>query len=462
MITKPAFRKIDTPPGFYRALVVIALPIILQNLLQTFVNMLDTIMVGQLGATEIAAVGLGNQIFFVLNMLLFGISSGGGIFVAQYWGKKDISGIRHTLGVTLSLSFTISIIFAAAALFCPRFLIGLYSSDPRVIDLGARYLRSVGASYPLIAVSFAYQLAFRSTEHVNLPMASTGASFVVNAIGNWLLIFGLKSAGGQVVIPALGVEGAGIATVIARAVEFFITIGYSYAKHFEAAGPLRELLSFDKAFLARFFKIALPVIINESLWGLGITAENAIFSHASTEAIAAFNITGTISQLTWVFFIGVGNGAGIIIGKKIGEGDETGARRYANRFAWFMPVMAIFIGSLLYPLSLALPYLFKVSPSISHQAQYMLRILMCFYPLNAFNMCFIVGICRSGGDTVYAGFNDIFWMWCVAIPLGALAAFVWHLEPCLIYLCLQSEQIFKMTAGLLRLRSGRWLHNVTR
>lgn len=354
--------------------------------------------------------------------------------------------------------------FAAGALICPRFLIGLYSRDPAVIDLGAQYLRSVGLSYPLMAISFAYQLAFRSTEHVNLPMVSTGASFAVNALGNWILIFGmnLNIGGVRIAVPALGVVGAGIATVLSRAVELAITLGYSYRKHFEAAGPLAELLGFDRAFLKRFFAVALPVILNETLWGLGITTENSIFSHASTEAIAAFNITGTISQLTWVFFIGVGNGAGIIIGKKIGEGDETGARRYAGRFSWFMPAMAVAIGSLLFPLSLALPALFRVGPSIIHQAQYMLRVLMCFYPLCAFNMCFIVGICRSGGDTVYAGINDILWMWCVAIPLGAIAAFVWHLEPWLVYLCLQSEQIFKMTAGLLRIKSGKWLHNVTR
>ena len=144
--------------------------------------------------------------------------------------------------------------------------------------------------------------------------------------------------------------------------------------------------------LARFIKIALPVIINETLWSLGITTENSIFSHASTDAIAAFNITGTISQLTWVFFIGVGNGAGIIIGKKIGEGAEAEARLYANRFAWFMPVMGVVIGSLLFPLSFALPALFNVGPYIIRQARLMLRILMCVYPANAFNMFFIVGM----------------------------------------------------------------------
>jgi putative MATE family efflux protein len=451
-------------PGFYGTLFSIAVPIILQNLLQTFVNMLDTIMVGQLGSAQIAAVGLGNQVFFMLNMILFGISSGGSIFVAQFWGKKDISGIRRTLGITLSLSLAVSVVFTVGSLFFPRELIGLYSQDPLVIELGAEYLRLVGISYPLMAISFAFQLAFRATEHVRLPMVSTAVSFGVNVLGNWLLIFGMHADvfGLHLVIPACGVKGAAVATVLSRIVELVITVGWSYHKKFEACGSLAELLSFDRGFLARFIRIALPVIINETLWGFGITAQNSIYAHAGTDAIAAFNITGTISQLTWVFFIGVGNSAGIIIGKRIGEGSEDLAHKYAVRFAWFMPLMAVGLGALLYPLSLLLPYMFNVEPEIIRQAQYMLRILMCLYPANAFNMCFIVGICRAGGDTVYAAFNDIFWMWAVAIPLGCAAAFIWHWEPYKIYMCLQVEQLLKTTSGILRVKSGKWLHNVTR
>ena len=451
-------------PGFFNALFAIAVPIILQNFLQTFVNMLDTIMVGRLGATEIAAAGLGNQIFFILNMILFGISSGGAIFVAQFWGKKDIAGIRRTLGITLTLSVVLSLIFMSAALFFPRELIGLYSSDERVIELGGQYLRFVAPSYPMLAVSFAFQLAFRATEHVKLPTVSTAVSICVNALFNYLFIFGASVPffGASLIIPAMGVKGAAIATVLSRFVELIITVGWAYRMQYEACGNFSQLFSFTSDFLARFVRIAFPVIINETLWSIGITTENAIFSHAGTDAIAAFNITGTISQLTWVFFIGVGNGAGIIIGKKIGEGAEREARQYANRCAWFMPALAVFIGSLLFPLSLALPALFNVESHIIAQAQIMLRILMCMYPINAFNMFFIVGLCRSGGDTVYAAFNDSVWMWFVAIPLAAAAAFALHAPPYLIYMCLQIEQLLKVGAGLLRVRNGKWLHNVTK
>ncbi len=455
--------KTKNLPGFYKTLFLIAIPIILQQLMQTFVNMLDTIMVGQLGSVEIAAVGLGNQIFFILNMILFGIASGGSIFIAQYWGKKDIQRIRQTLGVMLSISVIISLIFACGAICIPETLIGFYSKDTAVIQCGAQYLKAIGLSYPIMAVGFAYQFAFRSTEHVRLPMICTLISFSVNAALNMLLIFGLTVQFGpfSVSVPAFGVAGAAIATLISRTIETGILLLYSYSKKYEPCGSLKEILSFDKSFAARFARIAFPVICNETLWGTGITIENAIFARAGTDAIAAFNITGTISQLTWAAVIGCGNAAGIIIGKHIGAGKEKEAFSYAGRFAWFIPFLGFCVSALLYPLSLLLPFLFKVEPDILRQAQYMMWVLICFYPFNAFNMTFIVGICRSGGDTKYAAFHDLFWMWSISIPLGFAAALVFHWQPWQVYICLLIENIFKASAGILRLHSGKWMHNVT-
>lgn len=449
--------------GFYKKLFLIAVPITLQQLMQTFVNMLDTIMVGQLGAVEIAAVGLGNQIFFMLNMILFGISSGGSVFIAQFWGKKDLPRIHQTLGIMIFLATIISVLFTFAAAFIPEILISFYSKDTSVISFGAKYLRSVCLSYPIMAIGFAFQFAFRGTEHVKLPMIATIISFFFNAILNFLLIFGadFSFAGINFSVPALNVTGAGLATLISRCIETSILLIFSYAKKYEVCTRLKNIFSFDTSFFAKFSKIALPVIFNEALWGFGMTTENAIFAHAGTAAIAAFNITGTISQLTWVLIIGCGNGAGIIIGKYIGSGDEKSARSYATKLAVFMPTMATFIAFLLYPLGLSLPHLFKVDISILHQAQLMLLTLACFYPFNAFNMCFIVGVCRAGGDTKYAAFHDLFWMWVIAIPAGFFTALCMKWMPWQVYGCLLSENLFKATAGFFRLRSGKWLNNLT-
>lgn len=439
--------------SFFSALFKISVPIMLQSLLQTFINMLDTIMIGRLGSVEIAAVGLGNSFFFVLNMILFGITSGGGVFIAQFWGKKDIKGIRKSLGIMLLLAVVVSAIFNILAILIPEQIMHLYSPDPQVIAVGADYLRVVSFSYIITAISFAYTLAFRGTEHVKLPFIATGVSLVVNATFNYIFIF----------ICNWGVQGAGAATVISRLTEMFILIFFSYSKKYEPCGRLKELFSFDMSFVGRFIKIALPVIINESFWGLGTSVNNAIFAHAGTDSITAYNIVNTISQLTWVFCMGFGNGNGVIIGKKIGEGEQETARVYAKRSLWFMPLVGACVGIFLWPLSKTLPFFFNVSPEIIKTACNMIIVLICMYPFNSMCMNWIVGVCRAGGDTTFAALVEILVMWGISIPLGAVAAFVWHLSAVWIYACLLiSESVCKAILGLIRVLSGKWLHDVTK
>lgn len=444
------------PPHFSRTLLTIALPIILQNLMQSLVNMLDTIMVGQLGAVAIAAVGLGNQIFFLLNMILFGISSGAAIFVAQYWGKRDIAGVRKTLGLALTLAAVVATLFMLTAMTAPYFLIGLYSNDPLVIQEGGKYLKLVAISYPITAISFVYAQAFRSTEHVRLPMVATLISLTANAILNYLLIFGMGF------FPAMGVQGAAVATVVSRTIELIILMGIGYKKKYEAATNLREILSFDTGFAGRYMRVALPVIFNETFWGLGITLQNSIFSHAGTDAISAFNICSSISQLTWIFFIGTGSAAAIIIGKQIGAGQREAAIKSANTFSWFMPALAAVVSIALIPLSMLLPIFFDVEEEILRQARMMLMVLMVSYPFKSFNMCIIVGVCRSGGDTIFAAIMDVLTLWVVALPIGYITALVLGLEPWMAYAFILAEEPIKTIMGFIRLRSQKWLHDVTK
>ncbi|MBR1403157.1 MAG: MATE family efflux transporter [Treponema sp.] len=443
--------------GFYKTLFSIAIPIILQNLLQTFVNMLDTIMVGRLGAVSIAAVGLGNQIYFMLNMVVFGISSGCSIFIAQFWGAWDFKGIRKAFGIMLTLCFTVSLVFLAGGTLIPEKLLHLYSTDAAVLHEGTRYLRIAALCYPLLAISFSCQMAFRSTEHVVLPMVTTAISFVMNVSLNAIFIFGCAPLG----IPRMGVVGAALATVISRAVEMIITLSVGIARKYEAVGTLKELFGFDRTFVLKLLRIGTPVLLSETLWGLGITTQNSIFAHAGTDSFAAFSIMNTVSQLTWVFFIGMGSASSVILGKKIGANEEAAARAYTNRFCWFFPLMGGIIGLLLFPISRILPFVFNVEPHIIAITQSMLYVLMVMYPFRAFNMLIIVGVCRSGGDTIFASIIDNGWMWAIALPLGLVATFVWKSPAWVILFCLESEQVLKSLCGVIRVRSGKWLHNIT-
>ncbi|GAB1432022.1 MATE family efflux transporter [Spirochaetota bacterium] len=441
---------------FFDNLFRIALPIALQNLAISSVNMLDTIMVGRLGARELASVGLANQIWFLLMLFMFGSSTGAGVFIAQFWGKKDIKGIKKTAGLSMTISLCASLLFMLASLLIPKTLISLYSKDPEVIRLGAIYLKKVAISYPITALSFSLSLTLRSVEQVRLPMAATVVSLFINALFNYILIFG------KLGFPAMGVAGAAYATVLARFVETLIVLAGAYAIKSPPAGKLRELSNWDWPFVSRFTSIAAPVILNEILWSLGITVYNAIMARVGTNAIAAFNVTNTISQLAMVIFMGSANAAAIMIGKRIGEGEISSAFDWAKRFAVLSPVFGIAVGLLVVPSAFLLPYLFFLEAEPLRQAARMVFVLAAVIPVKAFNLHMIVGICRAGGDTKFGAFFDLFGVWFVGIPLGLLGAFVFKLEPWLVFFLFYTDELSKSGLGIWRLVSKRWLNDVTK
>lgn len=445
---------------FYKSLLFLAIPVILQNMVNSFINILDTIMVGKLGEVAIAAVGLGNQVFFFYNMILFGITSGGGIFVAQYWGKKDISNIRRSVGITLSCSIGVSLVFFVVAQTIPELVLGFYSQDLEVITLGANYLKIAAWSYPIFAISMVFSLSFRSTEQAKVPMVATIISLCTNALFNFLLIFGVVY-NGTTIIPRFGINGAAIATVLSRIIECILLLTIGYKKKLAPAGKPKELFSFGTALFSKYLRIGIPVIINETLWSFGITLQNRVYARAGTDVIAAFNISNTISQISWVFLMGIGNAAAVLIGKRIGEGNTELAYKYSHRVAILSPIVAFFVALLLIPLSKTLGFFFSVDQAILVQAAGMLKILIFYYPFKAFNMTMIVGVCRSGGDTVFSAIGDTIFMYCVSIPLASYVAFTLHAPAMLIFACLNIDDLCKFVILLWRLLSKKWLHNVT-
>jgi putative MATE family efflux protein len=388
-------------------------------------------------------------------LTLFGICSGGAIFTAQFWGKKDIPGIRKNMGFCITLTLIVGVLFTAGAAFIPDKLIGVYSRDPLVIRAGAVYLRNLSPSFIPFAINLVLVLTLRSVEKVRLAIVSTLIALSMNGLLNYLFIFGAGP------IPAMGVRGAALATIISRFAEMLILVGVSYARRYPPAGSMKELFAFNGSYARRFLKITLPVILNEIVWSTGISVQNLIFARTTTEAIAAFNITNTFSQLTWVIFMGLGNGMAVLIGKKIGEGQEQSARDYASRIIRFAPLVSLGVAAILFPLSGLLPFIFNVGPLVLDAAAQMFLVLCLSYPFRAFNMSMVIGICRAGGDTVFCAFYDLAAMWLLALPLGAVASFIFGAPVWLIYLCVSLEEPVKMLFGLWRFKTGKWLHSVT-
>jgi Na+-driven multidrug efflux pump len=211
----------------------------------------------------------------------------------------------------------------------------------------------------------------------------------------------------------------------------------------------------------RFIRIVLPVLVNEMIWSLGVSMQNLIFARTHTDAYAAFNIAGTVNMLNWVFFMGLGNGVGVLIGKKIGEGNEVTAREYAARISYFGPLTAVGGAGVLLLISRFIPLVFNVNDNVIALARTMFIILAVMYPFRSFNMSMVVGICRAGGDTIFCVIYDVAFMWAFSLPLAAAAAWFLNAPVWVVYLCVSSEELLKMLLGVRRLRSGKWLRNVT-
>lgn len=451
---KELVQKLSKDKYFFRSMIAIALPVALQNLIQSGLNLVDTLMIGRLGETEIAAVALSNQIFFLLVLILFGISSGSSVFASQYWGSKNIHGIKESLSFSVLLSGGASVIFSVGAILFPTVLLSIYSKDTEVVRIGATYLRIVGFSYFCTSITFSYTASLRSTGKVKLTTAIAAFSIALNTVLNLIFIFGLGP------FPAMGVKGAAIATVIARSMETVSLMIFIYRKRYPSAVPFSEIFQISSSYVKKYFKTSTPVILNEIFWSFGITTISVVFARISTEALASYSISDTISKLFIIFFFGTSSACAVMVGNRIGAGEEEKAAYYAHSYALLGPLLGVFVGLLLFPMAPFLPNLFNVSEEVKMGTTSILRILAIIMPLKIFNWHMIVGILRSGGDTQFSLYMEAGGIWLIAVPSAFITGFILHLPVVYIYGALSLEEVVKSIFSFYRLKSGKWLKNV--
>lgn len=432
----------------------IAVPIIIQQLMFSGLNMLSVVFVGQKGEVSVAAVGLAGQIAFLLNLVHFGIISGAAMFTAQFWGRQDVPNLRRVLGLCLILAISASLIFFALAQLLPTQLLSVYSKDTAVIQLGANYLRTFSWTFLFFAITFSYALVMRSTGDVKTPTAVAVVALGLSTFLSYSLIFGKFG------LPEVGIQGAAISAVIARAFECITLISITYIKKSPVAASLRELTDFDAAFVGKVIKPMLPVILNELFWSLGITTYNIIYGRMGTASFAAMNIVSTLEQVAFVLFIGISNATSVLVGNRIGAGKEEEAFVYAGRSLGLGIIGGILVGIILQLVKGPVLSLYNVSPDVIENAGHIINVITFFLCIRVNNMTIVVGILRAGGDTRFSLFLDGLIIWIVGVPMAYFAAFGLHLPVYFVYLFAMSEELTKWILGINRYRSRKWINNL--
>lgn len=442
-------------PEYFQQLFKIGIPIALQQAFLALLNMVGYVMVGQRGDVAMAAVGVAGQVYFLLNLFLFGVVSGSAMVTAQLWGKRDILNIRKVLALCLWMSIAISGIFMILAELIPAQIVGFYSSDPQVIALGSDYLRILAGAFIFFAITFSYGLVLRSVGNVLLPVGISIASLVLNILLSWLLIFGKFG------LPELGVLGAAWAAFISRVLECVALLVVVYGTRSPVAASLRELFSFDGRFFVRVMKPVLPVIINELAWSLGITFYNKAYGHIGTVALAAINIMATVDNLALALFMGISNATSVAVGNSIGAGEQEKAYRYAGRSLGLGTVLAVLVGAVVLLTRNPVISMYKVSPEAADAAFRLLTILGLFLWIRGTNMTIIVGLLRGGGDTLFSLGLDGLIIWILGVPMAFLGAYALHLPIHWVYLMVMSEEVAKWILGLWRYFTRKWIHDLT-
>ena len=449
--------------GFYKRLWKLSLPMILQNLITFSLGLIDTFMVSQLGNTEMAAVSTANVPAFLLISIVFGIQSGLGILVSQYWGKGDVKSINRALGVAALLGTSTMAVLAVIFAIWPVQVMDLLSNNHDLSVLGAPYLRIIGFAYVFNILSSIYASTQHSVENTSFGMKLFGFSTVLNTGLNYLLIFGKWG------LPAMGVTGAALATLLSRVAECIICIICALR---DKTVPLdiQAFLQPGWEMARRFLKYASPVILNETIWGLGNSMFTVILGYTpnSVEMLAANAVMGNLSRLFLVVCFGLGAATAVMVGKAIGEGQShEKVMSLSQALLWF----AVLVGGCIAVVALALvptlfiPVVFPMFKLFGESASIATALAVCHFtaiPINAYAISSVTGTLRAGGDVAWATALDIGPQWLICLPVTAFVALVLHLGAWPIALSIQLESLVKVPLCILRMNSGKWINDVTR
>lgn len=436
---------------------IIAIPIAIQNLINVGVSVTDTLMIGNISELQLAGISQANQPYFIFTTLIFGLASGSMVLNAQYWGQKDKRAIRTIIGLMMRVGIIGALLASAVVLIFPEQVVSVFTNEPEVIRFGAQYLSIVGLSYVFSAFTGIYLMSLRSIQNVKISMYIYGLSFILNVFLNYTLIFGHFGA------PRLECRGAALATLISRIFESILVLIYMYNIEEDIKFRISNIFDKTKMYWNNIAKYSVPVLVSEINWGLGISMQAAIIGRLGANVIAANSFINVFQQLAGVAMIGLGGAAAVVIGNLIGKGKEH--EKEVISFSKLLVKASFGLGAFVVLLVLAIrpiaPSFINASIETAELIKEMLYVSAFLLFFQAITITIFVGILRGGGDTAFCATLDVATLWILKIGLGLICAFVLKLHPVLVYLILSSDECAKAIITIPRVWRGKWVHYTT-
>ena len=437
-----------------RKLLKIASPIAVQGVVTATLSMVDNLMVGLLGETELAAVGVGSQLFMVHYMLMFGILSGTATFLAQFYGTRDMANIRKVIGFGFTVLAVMGLLFFLLTNCLTDAVLSIYTGDPAVRALAADYVRINSWSFLLLAFSAPMEMAFKATQQVRVPMIVSAAVFVSNVSINYILIFG------KLGFPKLGVAGAAIGTLSARIIEVFLNMYFAFRKSNEFRGSIPSFFGWNPELIRRVIRNATPTTINEFFWSFGQSMYVAAYNRIGTTAYAAYQAANSLFNIFNFASFSVGDAALILVGEKLGEGDKKNAWTLSGHILKVAVMVGLIFGVTVIAISRPLSMIFNLSDQGKTYTFYVLIVFGATMAVDLLNGVLIAGVLRAGGDTRFTMLVECGSIWLIAVPLAFLSALVWHLPIHLALLMTRIESLIKVVILYARYKSRKWMNTV--
>lgn len=448
---------------FYKMVLMIAVPIMIQNGITNFVSLLDNIMIGQVGTEQMSGVAIVNQLIFVYNLCIFGGVSGAGIFTAQYFGQGNHEGVRQTMRFKLWMVIVITALTAILFLCGGTNLISAYlkgdgsaESIAATLFYGEKYLKIMLIGLPAFAMVQIYSSTLRECGQTMLPMKAGVAAVIVNLLFNYILIYGKFGA------PALGVRGAAIATVLSRYVEMLITvIGVHRKSHntYSFVSGLYSTLKVPKELTLKIIKKGSPLLFNETLWAAGMAMLTQCYSVRGLNVVAGLNVSNTINNVFNIVFIALGDSVAIIVGQLLGAGKMKEARDTDNKMIAFSVMCCTAVALVMFVMAPLFPKLYKINDEARLLAKYFIMVTALFMPQNAFLHATYFTL-RSGGKTIITFLFDSVFIWCVSVVIAFVLSRYTGLPVIAVYAMVQLGDIIKCIIGFILVKKGIWLQNI--